>query len=410
MAVLATSCMERPCSAAFRLNASGAAPAPTTSGRVVRVTARIVLLGATGYTGGRTAQALVARGARPVLAGRDPSRLAELGERLGGLETARADITEVESVRRLVETGDVLVTTVGPFQRLGEPAVVAAADAGAVYLDSTGEAPFIRAVFERYGPRAERSGAALLTAFGSDWVPGNLAGVLALERARQQVGAAGLVTRLQVGYFMSDGGTGAVSRGTASSLFQVGLEPSYAWRAGRLVPERIAARLQRFDVDGRLRPAVSVGGTEQFCLPRNYPGLTDVELYLGWLGGASYAVQRLSGLTALLGRVPGAPAALAGVGRVVTRRLSSGPSPDAVAHVRSHVIANAYDIHGTLLGSARLDGPEAYGLTADLLAWAALRALEHGVAGRGALGPVEAFGLEALTAGAAEAGLVVTRT
>jgi short subunit dehydrogenase-like uncharacterized protein len=54
------------------------------------MTSRIVLLGATGYTGALTAEALAARGARPVLAGRDPDKLAALAERLGGLDTARA--------------------------------------------------------------------------------------------------------------------------------------------------------------------------------------------------------------------------------------------------------------------------------------------------------------------------------
>ncbi|WP_433292720.1 hypothetical protein ACQPZQ_05665 [Pseudonocardia sp. CA-142604] len=52
------------------------------------MTARIVLFGATGYTGRRTAQMMVQRGLRPVLAGRDPARLVALAERLGGLETA----------------------------------------------------------------------------------------------------------------------------------------------------------------------------------------------------------------------------------------------------------------------------------------------------------------------------------
>jgi hypothetical protein len=43
-----------------------------------------------------------------------------------------------------------------------------------------------------------------------------------------------------------------------------------------------------------------------------------------------------------------------------------------------------------------------------MLAWGATRAVGKGVLGTGAMGPVQAFGLEALTAGAAEAGLVRT--
>ena len=41
-----------------------------------------------------------------------------------------------------------------------------------------------------------------------------------------------------------------------------------------------------------------------------------------------------------------------------------------------------------------------------MLAWGATRAAESGVLGTGTLGPVQAFGLDELTAGAAEAGLV----
>jgi short subunit dehydrogenase-like uncharacterized protein len=138
------------------------------------VAARIVLFGATGYTGRLLAEALVERGARPLLAARGADRLTDLGAELGGLETAVADVGRPETVRALVGPGDVLVSTVGPFVRFGGPAVDAAIEAGATYLDSTGEPQFIRHVFEDCGPRAEAAGCALVTAFGYDWVPGNL--------------------------------------------------------------------------------------------------------------------------------------------------------------------------------------------------------------------------------------------
>lgn len=377
--------------------------------------ARIILLGATGYTGRRTARALVARGASPVLAGRDSSRLTALavelaGERAGALageralETVQVDVTDARSVRRLVEPDDVLVTTVGPFRRLGGAAAAAAVDAGATYLDSTGEGPFIREVFERHGPRAERTGAALLTAFGSDWVPGNLAGALALHAAAARPGARP-ATALHVGYFMTGADRGSLSRGTATSALGVMLEPSYTWRAGRLAEERGAARLRRFEVDEQVRPAMSTGGTEQLTLPRTFPALTDVDVYLGWLGRASVAVHRLSPVTAGLARVPGIRPALARIGGMLVRRLPEGPSLAAGAGVRSHVVAEASDAAGTVLARSRLDGPEAYAMTADLLAWGAVRAAEHGVDGTGALGPVGAFGVRALLDGAASAGL-----
>ncbi|HSZ68805.1 MAG TPA: saccharopine dehydrogenase NADP-binding domain-containing protein, partial [Solirubrobacteraceae bacterium] len=160
-------------------------------GRNVVSDARIVLFGATGYTGGLTARALVAQGARPVLAARDRGRVEALAAELGGLESAVADVRDARSVRALVARGDVLLSTVGPFTRYGEAALAAAVDAGAHYVDSTGEAPFIRAVFERWGPRARDAGSGLLPAFASDWVPGNLAGALALRAAGEGAGTAG---------------------------------------------------------------------------------------------------------------------------------------------------------------------------------------------------------------------------
>src|SRR4051795_1157771 len=96
--------------------AEGAIP-PVASGAM-----RIVVFGATGYTGRLVAERLVAQGARPVLAGRDDARLSELASALGELETARADAMRQNSVFDLVESGDVLVSTVGPFVKWGLPA------------------------------------------------------------------------------------------------------------------------------------------------------------------------------------------------------------------------------------------------------------------------------------------------
>ena len=109
---------------------------------------RIILFGATGYTGRLTGEAFARRGVKPVLAARNAESLERLASELGGgYETAVADVARPQTVRALVEAGDVLVSTVGPFARWGEPAVRAAVDAGAHYLDSTGEPPFGRGSF-----------------------------------------------------------------------------------------------------------------------------------------------------------------------------------------------------------------------------------------------------------------------
>ena len=141
---------------------------------------RIVVFGATGFTGRLIAERLVGAGVRPVLAGRSAQRLDALAGQLGDLETVRADAMRANTVFEVADSADVLISTVGPFMKWGLPAVRAAVAAGCTYLDTTGEPEFIRRVFEEFGPPASRSGAALLTAMGYDFAPGALAGALAL--------------------------------------------------------------------------------------------------------------------------------------------------------------------------------------------------------------------------------------
>jgi short subunit dehydrogenase-like uncharacterized protein len=364
------------------------------------VTARIVLFGATGYTGARTAEALVGRGARPVLAGRDPGRLAALAERLGEVETARADVTDPRSVRGLIDSGDVLVTTVGPFLQLGRAAVDAAVEAGAVYLDSTGEPPFIRRVLEHDGVRAAARGATLVPAFGLDYVPGNLAAAHALAEAGDRA------HRLDVGYSISGVAGQAFSRGTLMSLVGVISEPGFAFTGGRLQTQGAGRTMWEFQVDGRTRRGLSVGGSEHLTMPPLAPTLREVGVHLDWFGPLTRPAHLLSPLTGLMGRVPGAAGVAQRLATAVGKRVAEAPSQATLDRARTHTVAEVRDAAGSLVSRVQLDGPEAYGFTAEMLAWGATRAAEHGVLGTGAMGPVQAFGLDALTAGAAEAGLV----
>jgi short subunit dehydrogenase-like uncharacterized protein len=354
---------------------------------------RIVLFGATGYTGELTARALVARGARPVLAARSQARVEALAAALGGLESAVADVQRPASVRALVQAGDVLVSTVGPFVRWGEPALHAAIDARAHYLDSTGEPPFIRAVFERHGARAEAAGVGLLTAFGYDYVPGNLAGALALREAGERA------VSVDVGYFV--GGGAQPSGGTRASAVGLLAEPAYAFRGGRIVTERTARSVHRFDG----RPAVSVGATEQFALARAHPGLRDARVWLGWFGPASRPLQAISAATAVATMLPGMRGAIAGAAGRLVKGSTGGPDAATRARARSYIVAVASDAAGVALSTVRLEGDNPYDFTGAMLAWGAIRAAEGGLLGSGALGPVDAFGLEALEAGVADAGI-----
>ena len=92
----------------------------------------------------------------------------------------------------------------------------------------------------------------MLTAMGYDWVPGNLAGALALDRAGE------LATRVDVGYFITGSGA-SMSGGTRASMVGAITAPAFAFRDGRVQTERGAKRVRSFRVGSKDLPGVSVG-------------------------------------------------------------------------------------------------------------------------------------------------------
>jgi short subunit dehydrogenase-like uncharacterized protein len=354
---------------------------------------RIVLFGATGYTGRLVADGMVERGLRPVLAARGRERLEAMAAELGGLDTAVADVADPTSVRALVERGDVLVTTVGPFSRWGAAAAAAASSAGAHYIDSTGEPAFIRAVFERYGAAAEQSGSGMLTAFGYDWVPGNLVGGLVLERAGEAA------VRVDIGYFIA--GKAEMSGGTMASTVGALADPSFGFRDGRVQTERGAKRVRSFQLGSKKRDGISVGSSEHFALPKVAPQLREVNAYLGWFGPLSRPMQVVSMGTTL----PGMSNLLKGLGKRFVKGSTGGPDAETRSKSGSQIVAIAYDSGGRELAEAQLTGIDGYTFTGRILAWGAQRAAEGALKGTGALGPVDGFGLAELTEGCRWAGL-----
>jgi hypothetical protein len=204
-----------------------------------------------------------------------------------------------------------------------------------------------------------------------------------------------------------DGVSGqAFSRGTLVSAAGVLFETGFAFTGGRLVDQPAGRRMWRFEANGRPRRGLSVGGSEHLTLPGLAPTLREVGVHLDWFGPATPFAHYLSPVTGLISRLPGADRGAQKVAAFLGSRVGETPSAETVERARTHTVAEVRDAGGELVSRVQLSGPEAYGFTAEMLAWGAVRAAGGGVRGTGALGPVQAFGLEELTAGAAEVGLV----
>ncbi|MFJ9861564.1 saccharopine dehydrogenase family protein [Streptomyces albogriseolus] len=153
----------------------------------------IVLFGATGFAGTLTAEYLAAHapeGLRWAVAGRSERKLEELRERLPGGEKAgvlRADVSEPATLRALAGQARVVATTVGPYVEYGEELVAACADAGADYVDLTGEPEFVDLMYVRHDGRARETGARLVHACGFDSVPHDLGAYFTVRQLPEDV-------------------------------------------------------------------------------------------------------------------------------------------------------------------------------------------------------------------------------
>ena len=361
--------------------------------------ARIVVLGATGYTGRLVVDALNDQKLRPVLAGRNKEKLEALARKYDGLEWVEVDASKQTHLQSMLVENDVLITLVGPYGRLGPPIVEAAIEAGAHYVDVTGEIEFAREVIERFGPRAEAAGVMLHTTAGYDYVPGHCLAASILECAGKQA------VRLEIGYFASHGARLKLSQGTRASLLQATLTPGVFWQNGQLEESVSGQSVRRFEIDGHLRPAVSISSTEHLFLPKLYPHLRDINVYLGWFGKTSYLMPLMSRPLSLLQRSPRITGFLKKRAAAAQKSHGEGPDEESRRKLGSHILGFAYDADDQELGRAELLGANGYDFTARYVARLAGALLAGDVKGRGAVDPISAWGVKGLVRVCQDAGL-----
>ena len=154
----------------------------------------MAVLGATGVTGRRVAAYLASRAretnSRWVAAGRDPDKvrrvLAEEG--VHEAEVLAADLARPESLRALAERARVVLNLVGPYAPAGRVVVAACVEAGAHYVDISGEMQFIRRVITEFDEAARTAGVKVVQPAGFESLPPDLLVRAVAERAKERFG------------------------------------------------------------------------------------------------------------------------------------------------------------------------------------------------------------------------------
>jgi short subunit dehydrogenase-like uncharacterized protein len=139
-----------------------------------------LLYGANGYTGELVAREAAKRGMRPILAGRDRTRIEPLARELG-LDHRVFDLKHAEGVATGLQGIQLVLHCAGPFSATSAPMIQGCLNAGAHYLDISGEI----SVFEHahsLNAAAQAAGVVLCPGVGFDVIPTDCL-ALALKQA-----------------------------------------------------------------------------------------------------------------------------------------------------------------------------------------------------------------------------------
>ena len=185
----------------------------------------VVVFGATGVTGRRVAAYLAERepetGVRWAAAARDAGRasavLAELG--VSAPQTLAADVSDPASLAEMAARTSVVLDLVGPYTLHGRPVIEACIEAGAHYVDLTGELPFVRAVIDELDGPAKQAGVKVVQVCGFEALPPDLLVLLAAETAQERFGDALSSADIDVS-FTSPPGLPRPSDGMSGGTFQ----------------------------------------------------------------------------------------------------------------------------------------------------------------------------------------------
>jgi short subunit dehydrogenase-like uncharacterized protein len=286
----------------------------------------LLIYGAAGYTGRMIVEQAVSRGLRPILAGRDPAKLAPPAAAFG-LPSLIARVEAPEGLREMASSAKILLNAAGPFTSTAPPLIEACLATGTHYLDITGDPRTIEPIAGRHDD-AVRRGVMLMPAVGFDVVASDC---LLAHVARRLPGT----NRLRLGFDESNG----PSLGSLKTTFEMSGQGVLVRCDGRM--ERVVSNSHWFDY-GRgpeLSLAVNLGDVSSAYFSTGVPnietfmratpslwGAMAVNQYWGWLLAMPPWQEFAKTQLQWLARNPSAPAPCAGWGVLVAEATDTAGS------------------------------------------------------------------------------------
>src|SRR5687768_6302832 len=195
----------------------------------------LIVFGATGFTGRLVAEYLhttygTGGSVKWAMAGRNPDKLAQVRDEIGAgdkLPLLTADASDTSALDSLVSRAKVVITTVGPYQRYGEPLVTACARNGTDYVDLCGEPAWMAKMIPLLQAPARASGARIVFSCGFDSIPFDLGVVFLQAEAQRRFGAPLQRVRGRVRVIKGGPSGGTIASGLAT-FEEMGRDPAVA--------------------------------------------------------------------------------------------------------------------------------------------------------------------------------------
>ena len=122
----------------------------------------VAVFGAYGHTGRFVVSELLRRGWRPIISGRDASKLNALGAASPGLDIRPASVDDPDSLDRALAGAAAVINCAGPFASTSAPVIEAALRARIPYLDVAAELEANLDTFKHYAERAREAGVVIV--------------------------------------------------------------------------------------------------------------------------------------------------------------------------------------------------------------------------------------------------------
>ena len=301
-----------------------------------------MIYGANGYTGRLISEQAARLNLRPVLAGRNRS-VESLAAGLG-LDSRLFPLDDEAAMAAGLAGMKLVLHCAGPFSATAAPMMAACLQAGAHYLDITGEIEVFECAFA-LDAQAKAKGVVLCPGAGFDVVPTDCL-ALALREALPDA------THLALGFDTSS----ALSAGTSKTMVEGLKHGGMIRRDGALTKVPFAWRERRIDFGAGAKNAVTVPWGDVSTAFRS-TGIGNVECYFALPPAAARGMRWMRPLRPLLG--------LAAVQSFLKRRIERNVrGPDATSRDKTETLVwgEAMNAKGEKKGGA---GKDAERLFAD---------------------------------------------